>query len=389
MALTLPFVWTNKASTPYTINWQILRYLNGKLYSVVFQDGPGYLGLLVYTIATDSWEYKTGPVPHDNHYAQNYRNQLAVVDGKLYFVRPAYRWPTGVPTHDAEFIETYGSLQVYDEKADTWSVLATFDIDLQPHWRPYQRSSDGPPPVTVLEAPWDITIGIGTTMYSVGYVDKPDPHTNERETQNYQFWGYDVRTDTFTQLADRPTNSGTYAGDVVLAANGSTVFVYENNDGGMFVSAYTIASNTWARLPTPPGPIVAWPGFVVDGTTLYMLGGRLDDGSNIPQSAIYQLLPGAPAWTKIGDLPIPRYAFGCIVAEGGLYITAGATADQTWTDNVYLSGGVVPPRYLRMTQRDDGLGIARSPRLAGAGSNGSKSIQSGKPPRVGTNNTYR
>lgn len=48
-----------------------------------------------------------------------------------------------------------------------------------------------------------------------------------------------------------------------------------------------------------------------------------------------------------------------------------------------------PNRYLRMNQRDDGLGIARSPRLAGTSNNGPTSLQRGKPPRLGLNNTYR
>lgn len=57
-----------------------------------------------------------------------------------------------------------------------------------------------------------------------------------------------------------------------------------------------------------------------------------------------------------------------------------------------MSGSSSPPppkRYLRLTQRDDGLGIARAPRLAGSGSNPT-SVQLSKPPRLGTtSNTYQ
>ena len=91
MALPPTPTWGTKAQTPQTFNWAILRYLDGKIYCVTFQDGPGYLGLMVYTIKTDTWEFKTGPLPHDNDYAHTYRAQLAVANGKLYFVRTASR----------------------------------------------------------------------------------------------------------------------------------------------------------------------------------------------------------------------------------------------------------------------------------------------------------
>lgn len=47
-----------------------------------------------------------------------------------------------------------------------------------------------------------------------------------------------------------------------------------------------------------------------------------------------------------------------------------------------------PKRYLRMQQRDDGMGIERHPRLAGTGINNPSSGQSGRPGRLGLSNRY-
>lgn len=47
-----------------------------------------------------------------------------------------------------------------------------------------------------------------------------------------------------------------------------------------------------------------------------------------------------------------------------------------------------PKRYLRMDQRNDGLGVARHPRIGSAGINNPSSVQSGLPRRLGRGNTY-
>lgn len=57
----------------------------------------------------------------------------------------------------------------------------------------------------------------------------------------------------------------------------------------------------------------------------------------------------------------------------------------------YSNGGssVAPKRYLRMLQRNDGMGIAKHPRLHGAGTNAPTSAQAANTPRLGSTNTYR
>lgn len=52
------------------------------------------------------------------------------------------------------------------------------------------------------------------------------------------------------------------------------------------------------------------------------------------------------------------------------------------------SSGPPPPHYLRMTQRNDGLGIDRHPRLTGTGTNTATSVQSTRSIRLGTDNRY-
>ena len=63
------------------------------------------------------------------------------------------------------------------------------------------------------------------------------------------------------------------------------------------------------------------------------------------------------------------------------------TASTAWGVVLYIAGGI--PHYLRMTQRNDGLGIAGHPRLIGPGAtNGASSTQLSSAPRVGEINTY-
>jgi len=390
MALPPTPTWGTKAQTPQTFNWAILRYLDGKIYCVTYQDGPGYLGLMVYTIKIDTWEFKTGPLPHDNDYAHTYRAQLAVANGKLYFVRTASRWPTGVPTNHNQNFDTYGSLQVYDVAADNWTVLATYDIVLQPHWRPYQRSSDTSPVTVLVSDSSDMSIGVGTTIYSIGYSVLTGSNA-EVQQPSREFWGYDVTTDTFTQLADRPANPGdpTSFPDVILGNNDTTVFVFQANDFGNYIAAYDIAGNSWTELPTQPGPVITWPGFAVDGNTLYLLGGRgYTDPNNTPLDTIYRLDPGASEWATVGTLSVATYAPGAIIVDDILYLVAGATPDSEWTDATYVWPGGVVLRYLRMSQRNDTLGIQRAPRLTGTNSNNPSSRALGKPRRLGQSNTY-
>lgn len=89
------------------------------------------------------------------------------------------------------------------------------------------------------------------------------------------------------------------------------------------------------------------------------------------------------------------------VSVDGTHWTIAVTPFITQRTNVVFGGdrfvtigydglvliGVLGSPYLRMTQRDDGLGINRAPRLT-AGSNNASSKQS-KTPRIGNNNTYR
>lgn len=85
---------------------------------------------------------------------------------------------------------------------------------------------------------------------------------------------------------------------------------------------------------------------------------------------------------------------GYVVIETGGDLVTGevfAVGDVGTTQIPVVSGSSSgpPPHYLRMTQRDDGLGVQKAPRLPGAGSNGPTSQQSTRSARVGTSNTYR
>lgn len=94
--------------------------------------------------------------------------------------------------------------------------------------------------------------------------------------------------------------------------------------------------------------------------------------------------PDGAVWTPItlpaaGEWRVAGFGGGAFVL-----LEPGKNIAAVWGK----VGPAGPGPYLRLTQRDDGLGIQRAPRLAGADSNGPTSVQSNSS-RIGTSNTYQ
>lgn len=167
------------------------------------------------------------------------------------------------------------------------------------------------------------------------------------------------------------------------------------------VQVYDIPSGQWIQPPAPPGEIFifGWNAVVdPDGlgfTVTVLLGGaapyvpgvlryRFDDIADPTNGQWYQIeLPPAP----YSPAPAPAGTYG----EAQAAYSIGAVQFLRYYNNYanvyeFFTTPTQPP-YLRMAQRDDGLGVARHPRLA-APSNGPSSVQSTRSARIGTVNRY-
>lgn len=128
------------------------------------------------------------------------------------------------------------------------------------------------------------------------------------------------------------------------------------------------------------------------------------DGNSILRSKDGKTWTSEPNDYPVSPWALCRLPTGVWLIAGDSYQYRSTDDGATWTrtDWNYLNaawleylpnygghvGSAVIQRYLRMTQRDDSLGIQRAPRLVGPGINQPTSRALGKPRRLGDSNTY-
>jgi hypothetical protein len=94
-------------------------------------------------------------------------------------------------------------------------------------------------------------------------------------------------------------------------------------DAGAEVDALDISLGVWRRLPDLPNP-VHHAGVAALVGRLYVVGGySLVDGAAQARVQIYD--PSAESWSQAASLSSGRGAFGCVAADGALYVLGGAT----------------------------------------------------------------
>ncbi len=130
------------------------------------------------------------------------------------------------------------------------------------------------------------------------------------------------------RIADLPTPRFAAAavsdGSEILTCGG-VAFTPEGFNNFDFFETYDLAGDRWRRddrfhLPWP----AAGHGLCLSGETLCFFGGYSTD--NIHNRAAI-LTPGATAWQRLADMPLPRAAMGVAVTDKRIYLVGG------WADD--------------------------------------------------------
>lgn len=139
------------------------------------------------------------------------------------------------------------------------------------------------------------------------------------------FHVYDITTDTWTALANRPRASRSAA---VGAANGK-IFVYggnsqQNNNSFTQVDVYNIATNTWTTGPASTGRSDA--GNIVIDEDLYVFGGAASGGGLITSNSKLKMSDPV-GWSSLAAEPGFRYTGTLYVPEErAIYLAGGQTS---------------------------------------------------------------
>ncbi len=154
--------------------------------------------------------------------------------------------------------------------------------------------------MTVVAAPAANAAAVGTfqTLASSSQplasvtVDRTTGVIYAQGNEDTTFFKYDPASDTWTQLADAPINSGNNGGAAYL--NGKIYTIY--TDSGPDMGVYDIASNTWSTMPIPAGIFAADGGtgnITAVGNLLYLVVGNVFESLN-PQTGVATNLADAP-----------------------------------------------------------------------------------------------
>lgn len=227
-----------------------------------------------------------------------------------------------------------------------------------------------------------------------------------QENSGYAFYSYTPETDSWTQLASCPLNSGNNGGATYLDGkiytaytNSTQIGVYdilsntwttisnsyyietgniESSDSliyllkNNYLISYNPNSSTWERLATPPFYFESWGGMSIYNNKLYAHKGNGND-----EFAVYDIF--SDSWTTLPNLPNGGILGSAIDTQNGKYYTYGSyggnnlyeydIVDSTWTTytipNFHIDdGGLVyissyAYKGIYFIQGENGNGFAR------------------------------
>lgn len=169
----------------------------------------------------------------------------------------------------------------------------------------------------------------------------------------------------------------------LVFGNGVFVAVSASVNGGSNSTIAATSSDgiTWTTVAMPAA--ANWYAVTFGDGRFVAIARSVDDGP----SALGAVSTDGITWT---GFELPALAGWDDVGYGNGRFIATSYWDAAYNSShlAAVAVVVVPDRYLRMNQRDDGIGVERHPRLAGVGSNNPTSAQRGKPRRLGKSNTY-
>ena len=154
-------------------------------------------------------------------------------------------------------------------------------------------------------------------------------------TSNYK---YNVSTDTYTKIADRPSNfdQNPGIGQCVIIGDYIYTFISYNAYSGseLGLLRYNISTNTWEQLEAPPMYINGCAAVAV-GTDIYIIGGGNPYNNRYP-SYIYKYDTTLNTYVKLSDnVPYESYYGGVAVTkQSDIYLLGGVTSDSTYDFNI-------------------------------------------------------
>lgn len=260
--------WTTLVSPPGNGAGASLEYQSGFFYTM----RGGNRWMYKYEIATQIWT-RLADAPIDTYYDTN----SALVDGYIY---------TTLRMNGTTF-----GLYRFNIAGNTWDTLAT---------PPYEPIYNG-----------------------VVHVSGENKLYVFRGNGSYDFWKYNIGTNSYDGLPELPAGVGT--GADLLYYNGSLYGQRGSNTTTMY--QYTVATSTWSTKATAiPFAFNNYTRGTVAGANLYYFR-----GSNTLD--FYSYAPGSDAWTKLADPPAAVSDGGTLVYPGSgdfIYATRGNWNGAFW-----------------------------------------------------------
>jgi N-acetylneuraminic acid mutarotase len=222
----------------------------------------------------------------------NSLHDSAVVDGKIYVVGGTAAIDYGAVTRMDE----------YDPAADTWTRRANMRTGRQ----------------------GVCAVAVDGIVYGIGGNGGSANNVNYGTVE-----AYDPTTNRWTTKTDMPTprtlaEAVTVDGKIYVFGGGEATDRYP-------LEVYDPATDTWTRKADMPTERWAPAAEAVDGK-IYVFGGntRWGEGRILPFNVtpiveVYD--PTTDTWTRVSDMPRPRFAHSASAVDGKIYVIGGVDAD--------------------------------------------------------------